>query len=86
MDMKAYLAHLGDDVARRHFAARCQTTVGHLRNIAGGTRPCNTEIAVAAERESGGKVTRVELCPDTWRKRWPELAAPKNIQRASKAA
>jgi hypothetical protein len=73
MDLKSFLKSLPDDLAREAFAASCGTTIGHLRNIGYGQKPCSTEIAVAMELHSVGVVTRIELCPATWRLRWPEL-------------
>lgn len=72
MDLKTYLKSLGTDPAREEFAAECGTTLGHLRNVSYG-KPCSTEIAVAVELNSRSAVTRIELCPENWRLRWPEL-------------
>lgn len=76
MDLKTYFFDLTPD-ARDAFSARCETSTGHLQNIAYGYRLASTELAVAIERESGGKVTRIEMFPDTYWKKWPELAATK---------
>ena len=59
---------------REPFARACETSVGHLRNVAYGYRPCAAELAVLIEGVSGRQVTRQELCPDNWRRIWPELA------------
>lgn len=75
MDLKAFLKSLPDEPAREAFAAKCDTSVGHLRNIGYGQRPCAPALAVAIERESDKVVTRRDLCPDDWAKVWPELAA-----------
>jgi hypothetical protein len=74
MDLKTFLKSLPDDEARAAFALRCESTLGHVRNVSYGLRPCSTELAVAIERESDGAVTRPELCPESWRARWPELS------------
>jgi len=58
---------------RATFAIRCDTSLGHLTNVAYGYKPCSPELAVSIERESGGAVTRPELRPEDWRKIWPEL-------------
>jgi len=62
MDLKNYWLSLktGDRAA---FAARCGTTVGHLRNVAYG-RICGESLAIAIERESGGAVRCEELRQD----------------------
>lgn len=59
---------------RKGFAARCNTSEAHLRNVAYG-KSCSPELATAIERESGGAVTRPELRPDDWHRIWPELHA-----------
>jgi len=73
MKLKPYLQSLPDAGAREAFATRCETSVGHLNNVAGGFKTCSTELAVAIWEASGGVVTRQELCPDNWWKRWPDL-------------
>jgi DNA-binding transcriptional regulator YdaS (Cro superfamily) len=75
MSLKTFIRELPDDDMRRDFAARCGTTIGHLRNVMYGQRQCSAELAVAIERESLRRVTRPELCPETWRHIWPELHA-----------
>lgn len=72
MDLKTYLKGLPDEAIREAFAQRCDTSIGHLRNVSYGQKTCGRELAVSIERESGGAVTREELCPD-WLKVWPEL-------------
>ncbi|OGB68592.1 MAG: hypothetical protein A2486_16155 [Burkholderiales bacterium RIFOXYC12_FULL_65_23] len=64
-----------DIQARDAFAASCETSPGHLRNVAYGYRRCGPELAALIEFHSHGQVTRRELCPDNWRIVWPELAA-----------
>lgn len=49
---------------RPDFASRCETTAGHLRNIAYGSKPCAEKLAIAIERESGGVVRCESLRPD----------------------
>lgn len=49
---------------RASFALRCNTTKGHLGNVAYGCRRCAAELAVAIERESGGRVRAEATCPD----------------------
>ena len=60
---------------RAAFAIRCDTSLGHLTNVAYGYKPCSPELAVSIERESGGAVKRQELRPDDWTRIWPELVA-----------
>lgn len=72
MDLKTFLRDMAPE-QRETLAARCQTSVGHLRNVSYGLRPCATDLAVRIERESGGAVTRQELRAD-WADHWPELA------------
>lgn len=49
---------------REAFAERCDTTVGHLRNVAYGLRPCGESLAINIDRESRGEVRCDELRPD----------------------
>ena len=62
MDFKKYLFSL-DMADRQLFADRCDTTVGHLRNVAYG-RTCGEKLAVDIERESNGAVRCEDLRPD----------------------
>ena len=73
MKLTDYLKQL-DRAARDAFAASCETSPGHLRNVAYGYRRCGPELAAMVELHSQGQVTRRELCPDNWRLVWPELA------------
>lgn len=54
-DLKAYLSGLSV-VERGVFAARCETTYGHLRNVAYGQKPAGEKLCILVERESGGMV------------------------------
>ena len=74
MEIKAYLKSLGDESAREALALKCETTLGHLRNVSYGLRPPAPELCVLLERESKGAVTRREMRPDDWQRIWPELA------------
>ncbi len=62
MQLKAYLRSI-PVAAREAFAARCGTSHAHLRNIAYG-KTCGEALAIAIDRESGGRVTVEELRPD----------------------
>jgi hypothetical protein len=72
MDLKTYLKSLPDEASREAFAARCQTTLGHMRNVMYGYKPCATDLAVRIEFESGKGVRRQDL-RDDWADHWPEL-------------
>jgi DNA-binding transcriptional regulator YdaS (Cro superfamily) len=47
-----------------HFARRTNTSVGHLRNVAGGHKSCGEDLAILIERETEGRVTCEDLRPD----------------------
>lgn len=63
MELKSYFLALPVD-ERTAFASRCGVALGHMRNLAYGTRACTEGTAIAIERESGRQVTCEELCPD----------------------
>ena len=71
MDLKSFLSPMSAE-ARDEFARRCETTIGHLKNVMYGLKTCATDLAVLIERESGYQVRRWELRQD-WAKHWPEL-------------
>jgi len=73
MSLKHYLSGM-DAQARERFASDCKTTLGHLRNVMYGYRPCSAELASAIERVSHGAVTRKAMRPCDWSDVWPELA------------
>ena len=79
MDLKQYLSELAP-AERDIFAKQCRTSAGHLRNVAYGDRTASTELAVCIERESGGEVTRIEMFPDSFADKWPELVNSKPKQ------
>lgn len=62
MDLKIYYLAL-DANARESLARRCNTSVGHLRNVAYG-KTCGETLAMNIERETLGAVTCEELRPD----------------------
>lgn len=51
-----------------------------------GVRPVPDKHALAIEKATNGKVTRKQLCPNTWQRYWPELghtkAQPKEASHA----
>ena len=62
---------------REGFADAVGSTVGHLKNVMYGYKPCGAELAVSIEQESRkrGKhrtVNRWDLTP-RWPHIWPEL-------------
>jgi len=62
MDLKTFLKTLSM-LDRQCFAERCETTTGHLRNVAYG-KSCSESLAINIERESGGTVRCETLRPD----------------------
>lgn len=75
-ELKTYFFALTNE-ERETFAAKCGTTRGHMQNCAYGYRVPATEVAVAIEKHSGGKVTRRSMFPKTYLALWPELAEAK---------
>lgn len=63
MKLKKYLQKLSAS-ERNDFSARCETTFGHLRNVAYGYKPCGESLCINIERESNGSVKCEELRPD----------------------
>lgn len=61
MDFRTYFFRM-TVAARADFARRCNTSSGHLRNIAYG-KPCGEDLAICIDRESGGVITVEVLCP-----------------------
>lgn len=62
MNLKDYLYQLSVS-AREDFAKRCDTTYGHLKNIAYG-KTCGEDLAMKIDKESLGIVSCEELRPD----------------------
>lgn len=71
-ELKAHINGLASDEARSDFAQRCDTSIGHLRNVAYGKK-CSPELASLIEAASGGAVRRWHLRPRDWQRIWPEL-------------
>ena len=76
MEFKPYFFGL-TPTEREAFAAKCETSVGHLQNVAYGFRPASAELAVLIERNSKKQVTRIDLFPERFQRIWPELARRK---------
>lgn len=72
-----YIKGLPDDKAREKFASRVGSSVGHLRNVGYGYKPCSHKLAALVWTESDGIVSRESLCPDDYWLIWPDLKAPK---------
>lgn len=62
MELKKYLAQIPQE-AREAFAARCNTTYAHLRNVAYG-KTCGEDLAMAIDQESLGAVPCEVMRPD----------------------
>ena len=67
MELKTFLETMSLE-QRSAFAARCNTSAGHLRNISYGYKPCGEKLAIEIERESEGAVPCEALRPDV---DWP---------------
>lgn len=72
-----YLRDLPDDTAREDFAKRVESSVGHLRNVGYGYKPCSHKLAALVWKASGGFVTRESLCPDDYWVVWSDLKQPR---------
>lgn len=75
MELIEYLKTLNGN-EREAFAERCETSSGHLTNVAYGYKPCGITLAVLVERESKGAVSRSRLRPHDYWLIWPDLPAP----------
>jgi hypothetical protein len=72
MDLKTHLTELSFE-QRQALATACKTSLGHLKNVMYGLKPCSAELAALLERESGGAVRRWDTRPADWHLVWPEL-------------
>ena len=63
MNIRDYLKQMSRD-QRMDFAKRCGTSLGHLQNVAYGYKPCNPDLAMAIEDESGQAVKVESLAPE----------------------
>lgn len=63
-ELREYLNSLsvGEQVA---FAARCRTSIGYLRKAISVRSRIGDRLAIAIDRESGGRVTCESVAPDT---------------------
>lgn len=63
-ELTAFLASLQTVDAKEDFAARCDTTLGQLKQVASGNRRCGERLAINIERESRRRVRCETLRPD----------------------
>ena len=59
-----YLNSLPNKEAKEQFAKKCGSTLGYLRLVVNKFRFCSATLAIALDRESHGKVSCDELCPN----------------------
>jgi DNA-binding transcriptional regulator YdaS (Cro superfamily) len=64
MKLKTYLKSLTYPDGIEAFAAGCGTTIGQLKQVAGGHRRAGESLTINIERESGGAVRCEDLRPD----------------------
>lgn len=62
MNIRDYLKTMSRE-ERVKFAQRCGTSLGHLQNVAYGYKPCQPELAMAIEEESGQAVKVETIAP-----------------------
>jgi DNA-binding transcriptional regulator YdaS (Cro superfamily) len=71
MDLNTYLNTIETLIA---FSKRTGIPGSSLSNWRHGKRPIPIEWMPILEKETGGLVSRKDLCPDNWQELWPELA------------
>lgn len=71
---------------RREFARRAQLNEQYLYQCLTGRRDMSADEAIRVEKALGGDLTRKELCPNVWKKRWPELADKPALKEQIKTA
>lgn len=59
--LKKYVSDLGSDCEREAFAARCGTTLGHLRQVYYGNRSCDAGLAIEIEKHTNQAIMCEEL-------------------------
>ena len=60
---------------RERLAFSCETSVGHLRNVAFSGKPCGYSLAVRLEKALG--IPRWKSRPNDWHEVWPDLIGSK---------
>lgn len=78
-ELKTYLSELSE-AERNTLATKCGFSLGHIKNVSYGCKPCDHKLAAALEKHSKRRVTRQSLCPTDWHVVWPELAKRKAKQ------
>ncbi len=84
MELREYWRDLSP-ADKRKLAERCETTVGHLANVALWGKRCGEKLAVNLERETGRQVVCETLRPDVdWAvlrgaSRRPSRATSRNV-------
>ncbi len=86
MQLIDHLRALKTRDAQEAFAARVGSSIGHLRNVAYGYKPCATDLAVAIEADTKGAVQRRTLRPNDYWRHWPDLKAPGAKRKTKEAA
>jgi DNA-binding transcriptional regulator YdaS (Cro superfamily) len=82
MELSEYIRSLPGLPEREAFADAVGSSIGHLRNVGYGYRPCDPALALAIERFTRCQVTRAELRPDDYWLIWPDLPAPSTQEAA----
>lgn len=78
MELKELLKSLSDD-ERKALSTSCDHSLGHIKNVAQGHKPCSAELAAALDYHSHRlfgehrTVKRWDLIPTKWWWIWPEL-------------
>lgn len=72
------MSHMATNITpeqRREFARRARVNEQYLYQCLTGRRDMSADEAMRVEKALGGDLTRKDLCPNVWQKRWPELAS-----------
>lgn len=86
MQLLDHLRALRTREAQAAFAARVGSTIGHIRNVAYGYKPCATDLAVAIEADTKGAVQRRFLRPHDYWRHWPDLKPPRATRKTKETA
>ncbi|MBA3755575.1 MAG: helix-turn-helix domain-containing protein [Nitrosomonas sp.] len=81
MNLKEYLTNIE---SASSLSGRLKVPNVSVSNWANGKRPIPIRWMPIIEKETNGKVSRKDLCPDNWQTLWPELAqSQKNSEEAA---
>lgn len=72
MNLKEYLSQLARGEAAK-FAQKLGVSRSYLSQLASGDAAISTERAVLMEQLSNGAISRRDLFPNSYWKKWPEL-------------